>query len=196
MISLGKGEKTMKLTKRGKNVVVVATITVASSLFLSGFAIAKALEPTKVAVVQPVQPAQSTVEKALKVSPSKKLEALRQKPQLTRLELKALLKEVGFEGKALSQAWAIAMRESRGRSIAHNGNTKTGDNSYGLFQINMIGTMGDIRREKFSMVSNAMLLDPVTNAQIAYYMSNQGTDWSAWKGMTPKAKEWLKLFPK
>jgi hypothetical protein len=196
MISLGKGEKTMKLTQRGKKVVVLAITTVASSLFFSGFAIAKALEPLKVAVVQPVQPAQSTVEKALKVSPTARLEALRQKPQLTRLELKALLKEVGFEGKALSQAWAIAMRESRGRSIAYNGNTKTGDHSYGLFQINMIGSMGDIRRDKFSMVSNAMLLDPVTNAQIAYYMSNQGTDWSAWKGMTPKAKEWLKLFPK
>jgi len=186
----------MKLTKRGKKVVVIATMTVASSLFFSGFAIAKALEPLKVVVVQPVQPAQSTVEKALKVSPSKKLEALRQKPQLTRLELKALLKEVGFEGKALSQAWAIAMRESRGRSIAFNGNEATGDNSYGLFQINMIGKMGDMRRDKFSMVSNAMLLDPVTNAQIAYYMSNGGKDWSAWKGMTPRAKEWLKSFPK
>jgi hypothetical protein len=46
------------------------------------------------------------------------------------------------------------------------------------------------------MVSNAMLLDPVTNAQIAYYMSDGGKDWSAWKGMTPRAKEWLKSFPK
>ena len=196
MISLGKGEKTMKLTQRGKKVVAIAVITVASSLFFSGFAIAKALEPLKVAVAQPVQPTQSTVEKALKVSPSKKLEALRQKPQLTRLELKALLSEVGFKGKALNQAWAIAMRESRGRSIAFNGNVKTGDHSYGLFQINMIGSMGDIRRDKFSMVSNAMLLDPVTNAQIAYYMSNHGTDWSAWHGINAKAKEWLKLFPK
>jgi hypothetical protein len=186
----------MKLTKRGKKVVTTAIILVASSLFGSGYVIASALEPKEIVVVQPVQPLQSTVEKALKVSPSKKLEALRQKPQLTRLELKALLKEVGFEGKALSQAWAIAMRESRGRSIAFNGNEATGDNSYGIFQINMIGEMGNVRRDKFSMVSNAMLLDPVTNAQIAYYMSKGGKDWSAWKGMTPRAKEWLKSFPK
>ena len=186
----------MKLTKRGKKVVVIAIITVASSLFGSGFAIARALEQTKAVVVQPVQLSQSTVEKALKVSPTKKLELLRQKPQLTRLELKALLKEVGFKDKALSQAWSIAMRESRGRSIAFNGNEATGDNSYGLFQINMIGKMGDVRRDKFSMVSNAMLLDPVTNAQIAYYMSKGGKDWSAWKGMTPRALEWLKHFPK
>lgn len=186
----------MKLTKRGEKVVAIAIIAVASSLFGSGFAIARALEQTQVKVVQPVQLSQSTVEKALKVSPTRKLEALRQKPQLTKLELKAVLKEVGFEGKALSQAWAIAMRESRGCSIAFNGNEKTGDNSYGLFQINMIGKMGDVRRDKFSMVSNAMLLDPVTNAQIAYYMSNHGTDWSAWHGINAKAKEWLKLFPK
>jgi hypothetical protein len=186
----------MKLTKRGKKVVTMAIIMVASSLFGSGYVIASALEPKEIVVVQPVQPPQSTVEKALKVSPSDKLELLRQKPQLTRLELKALLKEVGFEGTALSQAWAIAMRESRGRSIAYNGNEATGDNSYGLFQINMIGTMGDVRRDKFSMVSNAMLLDPVTNAQIAHYMSKGGKDWSAWKGMTPRAKEWLKSFPK
>jgi hypothetical protein len=60
----------------------------------------------------------------------------------------------------------------------------------------MIEEVGDARRDKFGMVSNALLLDPVTNAQIAYYMSKGGEDWSAWKGMTPRAKEWLKSFPK
>ena len=82
------------------------------------------------------------------------------------------------------------------RSHAYNGNETTGDNSYGIFQINMIEEVGDSRREKFGMVSNALLLDPVTNAQIAYYMSKGGTDWSAWKGMTPRTQEWLKKFPK
>ena len=192
----------MKLTKRGKKVVTTASALIAGSLFLSGFAVAKALEPVVLEekVVQPVQPSQSTVEKtlALKVTSAqaKELDKYRNKVQLTSLELKGLLKAVGFEGKALSQAWAIAMRESRGRSIAYNGNSRTGDNSFGIFQINMIGSMGDKRRDKFGMVSNAMLLDPVTNAQIAHYMSDGGTDWSAWKGMTPRAKEWLKKFPK
>lgn len=192
----------MKLTKRGKKVITTAIALLAGTLFLSGFAVAKALEPVVLQekVVQPVQPSQSSVEKtlAIKVSSAKakELEKYRNKVQLTHVELKGLLKAVGFEGKALSQAWAIAMRESRGRSIAYNGNTKTGDNSFGIFQINMIGNMGDARRDKFGMVSNAMLLDPVTNAQIAHYMSDGGTDWSAWKGMTPRAKEWLKKFPK
>jgi hypothetical protein len=26
-------------------------------------------------------------------------------------------------------------------------------------------------------------------------MTNGGIDWSAWKGMTPKAQEWLLQFP-
>jgi hypothetical protein len=187
----------MKLTKKGKKVVAVAITAVASSLFFSGFAIAKALEPIKAITAQPVLLSQSTVEKtlALKVVMTKRLDMLRNKPQLSPIELKELLKAVGFKGKALPQAWAIAMRESHGKAINYNGNIKTGDHSYGLFQINMLGQMGNARRDKFTMVSNAMLLDPVTNAEIAYYMSNHGTDWSAWHGMNAKAKEWLTKFP-
>jgi hypothetical protein len=189
----------MKLTQRGKNVVAIAIMTVSGALFFSGFVVAKALEPTPKEVVeaQPVLLSQSPVEKKLKIkAPADKLEKYRNKVKLSHLECKGLLKEVGFKGKALEQAWAIVMRESNCRSHAYNGNETTGDNSYGIFQINMIEEVGDARRDKFGMVSNALLLDPVTNAQIAYYMSKGGTDWSAWKGMTPRAQEWLKKFPK
>ncbi len=96
-------------------------------------------------------------------------------------ELKDLLQAVGFEGKALRTAWAVAMKESNGRPIAHNDNTNTGDNSYGIFQINMLGDLGADRREKFNLKYNKELLDPVTNAQIAYHMSNGGADWTSWK---------------
>ncbi len=96
-------------------------------------------------------------------------------------ELKDLLQAVGFEGKALRTAWAVAMKESNGRPIAHNDNTNTGDNSYGVFQINMLCDLGADRREKFNLKSNKDLLDPVANAKIAYYMSNQGQDWTSWK---------------
>ena len=189
----------MKLTKRGKNVLASAITLVAGAVFFSGFVVAKALEPIPKEVVeaQPVLLSQSPVEKQLKIKTSAdRLEKYRNKVKLSHLECKGLLKEVGFKGKALEQAWAIVMRESNCRSHAYNGNETTGDNSYGIFQINMIEEVGDSRREKFGMVSNAMLLDPVTNAQIAYYMSKGGTDWSAWKGMTPRAQEWLKKFPK
>lgn len=114
---------------------------------------------------------------------------------LTDEELKELLVAVGFEGKALKTAWAIAKRESNGRPMAYNGNRKTGDSSYGIFQINMLGNLGVIRKEKFDLESNVLLFDPVINAEIAYYMTDGGNDWSSWKGLTPAAKEWLDKFP-
>jgi hypothetical protein len=114
---------------------------------------------------------------------------------LTDQKLKLLLETVGFEGLGLKKAWSIAKRESNGRPLAYNGNRKTGDSSYGLFQINMIGNLGVERLEKFDLKSNKELFDPVTNAEITYYMTNGGSDWSAWKGMTPRAQEFLLKFP-
>jgi len=111
-------------------------------------------------------------------------------------ELKELLSAVGFEGKALKTAWAIAKRESDGRPLAYNGNRKTGDSSYGIFQINMLGSLGTDRKEKFSLKSNVLLFDPTINAEIAYHMTNGGKNWSAWKGLTTKAKEYYLKYPK
>ena len=110
-------------------------------------------------------------------------------------ELKQLLWAAGFEGKALKTAWAIAKRESNGRPMAYNGNRKTGDSSYGIFQINMLGDLGPERKEKFNLTSNVLLFDPAINAEITYYMTKGGTNWSSWKGLNAAAKEWLPLFP-
>ena len=115
---------------------------------------------------------------------------------LTDNQLLELLSAVGFEGQDLKEAWAIAKKESNGRPLAHNGNTKTGDNSYGMFQVNMIGELGVDRREQFGLKSNSDLLNPVVNAQIAYHMSNGGENWKAWKGTnSDKVKEWMSKFP-
>ena len=111
-------------------------------------------------------------------------------------ELKTLLWATGFRGEALKKAWAIAMRESHGRPMAYNGNRKTGDSSYGIFQINMLGQLGIDRKEKFNLKSNILLFDPTINAEITYYMTDGGTDWSAWKGLNLPAQKWLKSFPK
>lgn len=110
-------------------------------------------------------------------------------------DLKHLLWAAGFEGKALKTAWAIAKRESNGRPMAYNGNRKTGDSSYGIFQINMLGNLGVDRKEKFNLKSNVLLFDPVINAEITYYMTKGGTNWSAWKGLNAKARAWLDDFP-
>ena len=114
---------------------------------------------------------------------------------LTDAELIELLSTVGFEGKALKTAWAIAKRESNGRPLAYNGNRATGDSSYGIFQINMLGNLGVDRKEKFNLKSNEILFDPTKNAEIAYHMTDGGTDWSAWKGLTPRAMEFYLKFP-
>ena len=127
-----------------------------------------------------------------------------QKTAFTDEELVKMLSTVGFEGKALKVAWAVVKKESNGRPLAFNGNVKTGDNSYGIFQINMIGGLGVARRDKFDLDSNKDLFDPVVNAQIAYYMSNEGSDWSSWgvgkfpyNGNTDQAMYnlWITKFP-
>lgn len=125
-----------------------------------------------------------------------KLEQFKKAKKLTDEDLALLLFLVGFEGSDLKEAWAIAKRESNGRPLAYNGNTKTGDNSYGVFQINMIGNLGPERLEKFDLASKKELFNPVTNASIAFHMSKGGADWSSWKGLTPAAKKWLLQFPK
>jgi hypothetical protein len=115
---------------------------------------------------------------------------------LTDGQLVELLKAVGFKGKALKTAWAVAKAESNGRPFAFNGNAKTGDSSYGIFQINMLGTLGPDRREKLDLNLNAELFSPVKNAQAVYYMTNGGTDWSSWTSYNKGAvNKWLHKFP-
>lgn len=134
-------------------------------------------------------------QEALSVSTEQKLKKFENKGSLTDGELKELLYLVGFRGNDLKEAWAVAKKESNGQPIRFNGNTRTGDSSYGLFQINMIGMLGPERRDKFELVTNSDLLNPVINAQIAFHMSDGGKDWSSWHGLTPKTRFWMTQFP-
>jgi len=163
------------------------TIIAVTMLFLFGNS-ANALTVVKPLVKTEAQLKQEVLEKFSNANYSSS-------EMLTDQELLTLLKTVGFEGAGLKKAWSIAKRESNGRPLAYNGNRKTGDSSYGLFQINMIGNLGLERLEKFDLQSNKELFDPVTNAEITYHMTNGGNDWSSWKGMTPRAKEFLLKFP-
>ena len=146
--------------------------------------------------LEQAQTSETTSKEVFLVSKAKKLESFENKVSLTDLELKELLSLVGFKGKDLVVAWAVAKKESNGRPFAFNGNHKTGDSSYGMFQINMIDQLGPDRREKFDLDSNAELFNPVKNAEIAYYMTNGGKNWSSWKGITPKTRAWMSRFPK
>jgi hypothetical protein len=146
--------------------------------------------------LEQAQSSQNASKEVFLVSKAKRLESFENKTSLTDLELKELLSLVGFKGNDLVVAWAVAKKESNGRPLAFNGNHKTGDSSYGMFQINMIDTLGPDRRTKFDLDSNAELFNPVKNAEIAYYMTNGGEDWSSWKGITPKTRMWMNKFPK
>jgi len=81
--------------------------------------------------------------------------------------LVALARSAGFRGQDAAVMAAIAMAESGGRSSAYNGNAATGDKSYGLWQINMLGGMGPQRRRAFGIGNNEALFDPATNANAA-----------------------------
>ena len=180
------------------------------SLFivLSSGAVAVAVE-NKVQEVVATEQVATGLKAVVEVEPVKKTKPLsyfENKTNLTDIELVWLLEAVGFEGQDLKEAWAIAKKESNGRPLAFNGNSLTGDNSYGIFQINMINSLGDDRRTKFDLEHNADLFNPVKNAQIAKHMSKGGLDWSSWHigkdaytstsgKHYAKFKEWLGKFP-
>ena len=94
------------------------------------------------------------------------------------------LQAAGLSGEKLRMAWAIGMGESGGNPRAYNGNARTGDKSYGLFQINMIGSMGPARRRQFGISSNEQLFDPMTNIRAMMKISNNGTNWRPWSVYT------------
>jgi len=143
-----------------------------------------------------VEQAQITTQYELKAAPVMKSRARTQaevyasyrnsKHALTPAQLSELLYAVGFRGQAHKTAFGVAMRESNARPLALNKSTRTGDSSYGIFQVNMFGDLGPDRREKFGLTDNKQLFDPVLNAQVAYIMTKGGKDFGAW-GIGPNA---------
>jgi hypothetical protein len=97
--------------------------------------------------------------------------------QLTIEQLVGLAKGAGFSADEAVIMAAIAMGESGGNSTRTN--FVPPDKSYGLWQINMIGSLGPARLKEFGLSSEDQLLDPVTNAKAAYAIrKSQGL--SAW----------------
>ncbi len=93
--------------------------------------------------------------------------------QLKLEELRKLASEAGFDDKEARIMAAIAMAESGGKSSAHNPDRSTGDNSYGLWQINMIDDLGVERRRDLGLKSNEDLFDPKINAKAAKYIRDR-----------------------
>ena len=102
---------------------------------------------------------------------------------LNQEEIARAARAAGFPEDKIATMTAIAMAESSGDSAALNNNPNTGDLSYGLWQINMLGDMGPKRRKLFGIESNEELLDPLTNAKAAYkiYELQGYAAWSVYK---------------
>jgi len=94
-------------------------------------------------------------------------------------QLVSLAKQAGFNQKNAVIAAAVAKAESGGGSSKVNDNRRTGDLSYGLWQINMIDKLGPERLKQFGISSYEQLKDPLTNAKAAFILSG-GSNFSPW----------------
>lgn len=98
-------------------------------------------------------------------------------------EMTRLAKQAGFSDQEAAIMGAIGAAESSGNPRAHNPDASTGDNSYGLWQINMLGNMGPERRRQFGIENNEQLWDPSVNAKAAKAIFDQQgfNAWSVYK---------------
>lgn len=83
----------------------------------------------------------------------------------------------GMSGNHQKIMVAIAHAESGFNPRAHNSTPP--DNSYGLWQINMLGSMGPARRRQFGITSNDQLFNPAINAKAAQIIYKQ-QGYKAW----------------
>lgn len=86
-----------------------------------------------------------------------------------------VLRQAGFKESEIPTMVAIGMGESGLRPDAHNPTYP--DDSYGLFQINMLDEpgykLGEERRARYGLQSNEQLKDPLTNAKAALDIRNR-----------------------
>lgn len=93
-------------------------------------------------------------------------------------------------------AAAVAMAETGGTGDTRAHNPIPPDDSYGPWQINMLGSMGPERRKKLGITSNSQLYDPMVNARAMVMISSGGTNFSPWTTYkNGKYKKYLKGAP-
>lgn len=106
-------------------------------------------------------------------------------PRLTPLEVARVAYKAGVRGdENIATAVAVCTEESQRYSAAWNFTEATGDQSYGLWQINLLGRMREERMEQYNLASPTDLNNPDTNARIMADLSKMGTKWGAWGAYT------------
>lgn len=105
---------------------------------------------------------------------------------LSNAQLQALAISAGFPASLAPQMAAIAQRESAGCPTAYNpGTALIPENSYGLWQINVLGNPGIL--DALGLSDPTQLFDPETNAAAAFYLyggdpNNINVAWMATSG--------------
>lgn len=87
-------------------------------------------------------------------------------------QIYAVALQAGFPSTTAVKMVAIALRESGGNPNAFNGDSSTGDRSYGLWQINMYGNLAAERMRMLGLQSEQQLFEPAVNARAAYKIWN------------------------
>jgi hypothetical protein len=87
------------------------------------------------------------------------------KGNLSNTNMQSVLRAAGWPEHLIPTMAAIGQAESSGNPNAYNPRGR--DNSYGLWQINMLGKLGPERRAQLGISSNEALYDPLTNARAA-----------------------------
>lgn len=102
--------------------------------------------------------------------------------RLSQAQIEMYARSAGLSADRAKVAAAIAMAESGGNPRSHN--PVPPDNSYGLWQINMLGSMGPTRRKQLGISSNEELYDPAVNARAMAQISSGGSNWQPWATYT------------
>lgn len=97
------------------------------------------------------------------------------------------LRDAGFRGRNLREAWAIAMRESSGRADLGPGSPDFNGHDWGLFQWNKPSFGGQ------SWWRDSKMLNAVYNAKLAFRFSRGGRDWHLW-GLTGSGRTSAGLY--
>lgn len=100
-----------------------------------------------------------------------------QHTKLNAAQLATVASRSGFPKDQISTAIAVALAESKGDVGAFN--NKPPDLSYGLWQINMYGSLGPARRTQFGIPNNETLFGWEANGKAAFTIW-KGSGWSAW----------------
>lgn len=102
--------------------------------------------------------------------------------RLSQSQVQMYAQSAGLSADRARIAAAVAMAESSGNTQAHN--PVPPDNSYGLWQINMLGSLGPDRRRKLGISSNEALFDPAVNARAMAMISSGGSNFGPWSTYT------------